>query len=289
MEELIRRTVGPGRSRSRWSAPAGCGRRWSTPSSSRTRCSTSASTRATRCPTAAAHHRDRQQVARRPRRRASATCRPGSTSSLCVTDTGTGMTPEVIARAFDPFFTTKPIGQGTGLGLSMVYGFVRQSGGQVRIYSEVGQGTTVCLYLPRHFGERSERPSRRRTREPPRASRRDGAGRRRRADRPHAGDRGAAGARLSPRIEADDGPSALKVLQSDARIDLLVTDVGLPGGMNGRQLADAARAHAAGAQGAVHHRLCRERRRRQRPSRAGHAGADQAVRHGDAGEPHPSR
>ena len=81
---------------------------------------------------------------------------PGQYISLCVSDTGTGMPPEVIARAFDPFFTTKPIGQGTGLGLSMIYGFARQSGGHVRIYSEVGQGTMVCIYLPRHHGPAEE-------------------------------------------------------------------------------------------------------------------------------------
>ena len=67
------------------------------------------------------------------------------------------MSPDVIARAFDPFFTTKPTGQGTGLGLSMIYGFARQSGGQVRIYSELGSGTMVCLYLPRHIGDAAGR------------------------------------------------------------------------------------------------------------------------------------
>jgi nitrogen fixation/metabolism regulation signal transduction histidine kinase len=78
---------------------------------------------------------------------------PGEYLSICVTDTGTGMDQPTIERAFEPFFTTKPIGQGTRLGLSMVYGFARQSGGQVRIYSDVGLGTTVCIYLPRHHGD----------------------------------------------------------------------------------------------------------------------------------------
>jgi PAS domain S-box-containing protein len=167
---------------------------------------------------------------------------PGQYVSLCVSDTGTGMTPDVIARAFDPFFTTKPLGSGTGLGLSMIYGFVRQSGGQVRIYSEVGAGTTMCLYLPRHAGEAEDAPSDRAL---------------------SAADYGGHGETVlvvddEPTVrmlildvleeagyaalEAVDGPSGLRILQSDARIDLLITDVGLPGGMNGRQVADAGRA-----------------------------------------------
>jgi CheY-like chemotaxis protein len=167
---------------------------------------------------------------------------PGQYVSLCVSDTGTGMTPEVIARAFDPFFTTKPIGLGTGLGLSMIYGFAKQSGGQVRIYSEVGQGAMVCIYLPRHYGE-AETP------EKPADL----------ADAPHANHgetvlivddeptiRMLAAEVLQElgytAIEAVDGPAGLKILQSPARIDLLITDVGLPGGMNGRQVADAGRA-----------------------------------------------
>ncbi|WP_109481128.1 ATP-binding protein [Paraburkholderia sp. C35] len=165
----------------------------------------------------------------------------GQFLSLCVTDTGTGMTPDIIAKAFDPFFTTKPIGMGTGLGLSMIYGFARQSGGQVRIYSEVGQGTTVCIYLPRYYGNV------------------DGEA----ADQ---GDGSMSGTDAGETvlvvddepsvrmlitdvleeigytvIEAADSGAGLKLLQSNVRIDLLVSDVGLPGGMNGRQMADAGR------------------------------------------------
>jgi len=165
---------------------------------------------------------------------------PGQYVALCVSDTGIGMTPEVAARAFDPFFTTKPLGEGTGLGLSMIYGFVRQSGGQVRIYSEVGRGTTMCLYLPRHVGEDEE------AEEPPaRAGIDEGAGETVLVIDDEPTVRMLIVEVLEENgytaIEAADGPGGLRILQSDARIDLLITDVGLPGGMNGRQVADAAR------------------------------------------------
>ena len=167
--------------------------------------------------------------------------RPGQYLSVCVTDTGTGMTPEVVARAFDPFYTTKPIGQGTGLGLSMVYGFVRQSGGQVRIYSEVGQGTTMCLYLPRHYSGEAETPSD----TEPRAAAHVRTGKTILVVDDEPTVRMLVAEVLEEAgyipIEAPDGAAGLRVLQSAARVDLLVTDVGLPGGMNGRQLADAAR------------------------------------------------
>jgi CheY-like chemotaxis protein len=168
--------------------------------------------------------------------------RPGQYVCICVTDTGTGMPPDVVSRAFDPFYTTKPIGQGTGLGLSMVYGFARQSEGYAKIYSEIGQGTTIKLYLPRFRGDAGEEDV---------------------VDaleavehRSHDGEvvlvvedeqsvRDLVVEVLKDLgyhpLEAVDGPSGLKILEAPGRIDLLVTDVGLPG-LNGRQLADAARA-----------------------------------------------
>ncbi|MDZ5603816.1 PAS domain-containing protein [Pseudomonas sp. RP23018S] len=166
----------------------------------------------------------------------------GQYLSISVIDNGTGMPPEVLAKAFDPFFTTKPIGQGTGLGLSMIYGFAKQSGGQARIFSEVGRGTTVTIYLPRsqdtaveHRIEPNESPA---VRHP--------AGKTVLIvdDEPTVrlllndvlGDLG------YNVIDAADSVAGLAVLRSNAAIELMITDVGLPGGLNGRQLADAGRA-----------------------------------------------
>jgi len=165
----------------------------------------------------------------------------GQYVSICVTDTGTGMTPEVAAKAFDPFFTTKPLGEGTGLGLSMIYGFARQSGGQVRIYSEVGEGTTMCIYLPRHADDAPVEEEEIATRAPEPSG--DGEVVLVIDDEPTI--RMLISEVLSEAgytvIEAHDGPAGMRVLESNVRIDLLITDVGLPGGMNGRQVADAAR------------------------------------------------
>lgn len=166
---------------------------------------------------------------------------PGQYICICVTDTGSGMPPEVIARAFDPFFTTKPLGEGTGLGLSMIYGFARQSGGQVRIYSELGSGTTMCLYLPRSHDAEDEEPERTPVPEPGVVT----SGKTVLVVDDEPAVRALVIDTLTDLghdvIEAGDGPSAVVLLESDRHIDLLITDVGLPKGMNGRQVADAAR------------------------------------------------
>jgi PAS domain S-box-containing protein len=165
---------------------------------------------------------------------------PGEYLSICVTDTGVGMGAKVIERAFEPFFTTKPIGQGTGLGLSMVYGFARQSGGQVRIYSEVGMGTTICIYLPRYHGYAPDNAV-----AAPTSENIMGNGQTVLVVDDETTIRHLIDEVLDEQgytvIGAADGAAGLKVLQSEARIDLLITDVGLPNGMNGRQVADAAR------------------------------------------------
>ncbi|KPX75470.1 Signal transduction histidine kinase [Pseudomonas amygdali pv. photiniae] len=164
----------------------------------------------------------------------------GEHLSIRVTDTGIGMSPDTVAKAFEPFFTTKPIGAGTGLGLSMVYGFVRQSGGQIRVESVEGQGTSVVMHLPRHIAENAPRAAGPEITEEPAQ---------------HTGetvlivdDEPSVRMLVAEVItglgynclEAGDAQSGLQILQSDTRIDLLISDIGLPGGMNGREMADAA-------------------------------------------------
>jgi PAS domain S-box-containing protein len=166
--------------------------------------------------------------------------KPGQYVCICVTDTGIGMSKDTVARAFEPFFTTKPIGQGTGLGLSMIYGFTRQSEGYTRIYSEVGHGSTVKLYLPRYRGEEDPEELHSALKSTPGSD----AGEVVLVVEDEPVVRGLIVEVLSElgyrAIEANDGPKGLEILQSKRRIDLLVTDIGLPG-LNGRQIAEAAR------------------------------------------------
>jgi PAS domain S-box-containing protein len=164
--------------------------------------------------------------------------RPGQYVLLSVSDTGTGMTPEILGRAFEPFFTTKEVGRGSGLGLSMVYGFIRQSGGHAKIYSEEGHGTTVKLYLPRLLGEPAADPA-----PAERASPGGDAGETILVVEDDEAVRAfsvealrALGYRV---LEAADGPSAMEVVRRQAvSLSLLFTDVVLPGGMTGAQLAE---------------------------------------------------
>jgi PAS domain S-box-containing protein len=162
---------------------------------------------------------------------------PGQYVMVAVSDSGSGMAPEVMERVFDPFFTTKKVGEGTGLGLSMVYGFVKQSGGHVSVYSEVGEGTTIKLYIPKaKHADLSQRPAK--------------------GGRPvvPTGDEtilvveddpdvrafavAALGSLGYQVLEAGDGPAALALIESRRHVDLVLADVVLPGGMNGREIAE---------------------------------------------------
>ncbi|MCP3731509.1 PAS domain S-box protein [Sphingomonas sp. MG17] len=164
----------------------------------------------------------------------------GSYILIRVSDTGAGMSADTIERAFEPFFTTKPTGQGTGLGLSMIYGFARQSDGYTAIQSEVGQGTTFSLYLPRHDGELDQ------TLEMESDDAIAETGEIVLVVEDESVVRSLVVEVLDElgyrTLEAEDGRAALEILQSDRQVDLLITNIGLPG-LNGRQLADAARVH----------------------------------------------
>jgi CheY-like chemotaxis protein len=164
--------------------------------------------------------------------------KPGQYVMISMTDTGTGMSGDVISKAFDPFFTTKPAGTGTGLGLSQVHGFVKQSGGHIRIYSEIGEGTTVKIYLPRSLARARETESEIKAPESPKGQLETVLVVEDDPDvRSHVTEtlRG-----LNYRVlEAADGPAAMALVQEPQPIDLLLTDVMMPG-MNGRALSDDA-------------------------------------------------
>jgi len=172
--------------------------------------------------------------------------KPGDYVEIAVADTGTGMDEATRARVFEPFFTTKPIGQGTGLGLSQCYGFVRQSGGFVRLDSTPGQGTTVRLYLPRHGTAGAEAAQQAQRAEPERVAVQGTV----LLVEDDEDVRALAAEWLRELgyqvLEAEDGSAALGLLARTSHVDLLVTDVGLPNGLNGRQVADAARERRQG-------------------------------------------
>ena len=163
---------------------------------------------------------------------------PGDYVAVSVSDNGAGMPPNVIARVFEPFNTTKPIGQGTGLGLSMVYGLVKQAGGHVRIYSEVGQGTTATLYLPHDFSQSSDLPP---LPQIPTGQAHTGGHILVVEDEPSV--REVIVSVLAEQgytyDEAGDANAALVLLEGKRHFHLLISDVGLPG-LNGRQLAEIA-------------------------------------------------
>ena len=166
---------------------------------------------------------------------------PGQYVMLAITDNGSGMTPEVKAKAFDPFFTTKDVGHGTGLGLSQVYGFVKQSRGHVKIYSEVGEGTTIKLYLPRAHSTASLKDEDAEVQSLPRGSGAEVV----LVVEDDADVRNYTCDTLRELgyvvLEAENGRRGLALLEANPEAKVLFTDVGLPGGMNGRQLADEAR------------------------------------------------
>ena len=201
---------------------------------------------------------------------------------IAVADTGAGMTPDVIVKAFDPFFTTKALGRGRASGLSQVYGFVRQSGGHVKIYSELGVGTSVKIYLPRLYGEAAATEQAKRLATIHRGLRSEVILVVEDDERVRAlSRRSLKRARLHGRRSF--GPSqALRMLDEGQQVTLLFTDVVMPD-MSGRQLADRVRGKRPEPQGALHDGLYAQRHRPQRDARSRHQSPDQAIQHRGAG------
>ena len=165
---------------------------------------------------------------------------PGQYVAICVSDTGVGMSNEVAAQAFEPFFTTKGIGKGTGLGLSQVFGFVKQSGGHIAIYSEIGEGTTVKLYLPRHIGPAAVRSAPEANEAIPQGKSRDIILVVEDEDRVRHFAVDALRELGYTVLSASNGFDGLDIIRDQPRLSLLLTDIVMPR-MNGRQLADEAR------------------------------------------------
>jgi CheY-like chemotaxis protein len=195
---------------------------------------------------------------------------------IAVSDTGLGMDERILERVFEPFFTTKDIGQGTGLGLSQVYGFIKQSNGHVKLYSEEGQGTVVKLYLPRLLAGRPEGK--------PKTEETQVVGGQGEIvlvveDEPAVREHSVASLReLGYRVlAASDGHAAMRVLAREAEIAVLFTDVGLPGGMTGRQLAEAARMLRPELKVVYTTWVCSECHRARRGAGPGNRTAAQAV------------
>lgn len=178
-------------------------------------------------------HLDQDYAAERPDAVA------GDYSMISVSDSGTGIPADVLAKVFEPFFTTKPVGEGSGLGLSMIYGFAKQSGGHVQIYSELGHGTTVRLFLPRAAAERPAAAAKARPQDLPRSH----------DETVLVVEDNEAVRRMAVRqlqelgysvLEAENGAAALALLDSQPGIHLLFTDAVMPG-MSGIELVEHAR------------------------------------------------
>ena len=261
-------------------------RRWSIASQLSSALLNLASTRATRCRVGGKLtietsnvHLDESYA------KANSEVQPGDYVMIAVSDTGEGIPADIVDRVFEPFFTTKEVGRGTGLGLSMVYGFIKQSGGHIKIYSEVGHGTTIKLYLPQGLGEAQAAQE-------VAGAPIEGGSETILVVEDDALVRNYVVAQLKSLrydvLTAANADEALKIIDRWTASILLFTDVIMPGTMNGRQLSDEAAKRRPVAEGAVHLRLHGKCHRASRPARSRRAPARKALPQGRSGAHDPA-